>query len=166
MITHVRLPSLTGMNLPGLDGVVVSGGEPTLRPDLRHLVWRMRGLGFRAKLDTNGTRPAVLQALIDDGLLDYIALDLKDVPRAIAARNTKGLMKLVADQHTGKLLGTHILAAEAGDVIQEATLAIRFGLRVQDLVDTFHPYLTMAESLKLAALTFTKDVKHLSCCAA
>lgn len=93
-------------------------------------------------------------------------LPLKEVPRAIAARNTKGLIKLVAEAESGKLLGAHILAAEAGEVIQEATLAIRFGLRVQDLVETFHPYLTMAEGLKLAALTFQKDVKRLSCCAA
>ncbi len=93
-------------------------------------------------------------------------LSLQHVPRALAARNTKGLIKLVAEEGTGRLLGAHVLAAEAGEVIQEATLAIRFGLSVQDLADTFHPYLTMAEGLKLAALTFKKDVSKLSCCAA
>lgn len=92
-------------------------------------------------------------------------LDLKEVPRALAARDTRGLMKLVAEED-GRLLGAHLLAAEAGDVIQEATLAIRFGLTVHDIVDTFHPYLTMVEGLKLAALTFEKDVTRLSCCAA
>lgn len=95
-----------------------------------------------------------------------VVLPLSNVPRAIAARNTKGLIKLVAEEETGKLLGAHVLAAEAGEVTQEAMLAIRFGLRVQDLVETFHPYLTMVEGLKLAAITFAKDVKHLSCCAA
>ncbi len=93
-------------------------------------------------------------------------LPLQHVPRALAARNTKGLIKLVAEQETGRLLGAHVLAAEAGEVIQEATLAIRFGLTVQDVADTFHPYLTMVEGLKLAALTFKKDVSKLSCCAA
>ena len=92
-------------------------------------------------------------------------LELKDVPRAIAARNTRGFFKLIAEEGTGRLLGAHVLAAEAGEVIQEATLAIRFGLTVQDLIGTFHPYLTMAEGLKLASLTFEKDVKKLSCCA-
>ncbi|MDP3091514.1 MAG: mercury(II) reductase [Nitrospira sp.] len=92
-------------------------------------------------------------------------LPLEYVPRALASRNTKGLIKLVAEQETGRLLGAHVLAAEAGEVIQEATLAIRFGLNVQDLADTFHPYLTMVEGLKLAALTFKKDVSKLSCCA-
>jgi mercuric reductase len=92
-------------------------------------------------------------------------LHLKDVPRALAARDTRGLFKLVADEETGKLLGAHILADDAGEVIQAATLAVKFGLRVQDLVETFHPYLTMVEGLKLAALTFQKDVSKLSCCA-
>jgi mercuric reductase len=93
-------------------------------------------------------------------------LPLAHVPRALAARNTKGLIKLVAEEDSGRLLGAHVLAAEAGEVIQEATLAIRFGFAVQDLVNTFHPYLTMVEGLKLAALTFKKDVSKLSCCAA
>jgi len=63
-----------------LDGVVVSGGEPTLQPDLAGLLTRIRALGFRVKLDTNGTRPAVLEVLLSGGLLDYVALDLKDEP--------------------------------------------------------------------------------------
>ncbi len=93
-------------------------------------------------------------------------LPLAHVPRALASRNTKGLIKLVAEEETGRLVGAHVLAADAGEVIQEATLAIRFGLTVQDIAETFHPYLTMVEGLKLAALTFKKDVSKLSCCAA
>lgn len=92
-------------------------------------------------------------------------LHLKDVPRAIVARDTRGLIKLVAEAETGRLLGAHVLADEAGEVIQEATLAIRFGLTIKDLVETFHPYLTMVEGLKLAALAFERDVAKLSCCA-
>jgi mercuric reductase len=92
-------------------------------------------------------------------------LHLQDVPRALAARDTRGLIKLVAEEGTGRLLGAHVLADAAGEVIQEATLAIRFGLTIDDLVDTFHPYLTMVEGLKLAALTFKRDVSKLSCCA-
>jgi mercuric reductase len=92
-------------------------------------------------------------------------LGLDSVPRALAARDTRGLIKLVAEEDTGRLLGAHVLAADAGDVVQEATLAIRFRLTIQDIVQTFHPYLTMVEGLKLAALTFEKDVAKLSCCA-
>ena len=90
----------------------------------------------------------------------------KDVPRAIAARDSRGLIKLVADEEDGRLLGAHVLAVEAGDVIQEATLAIRFGLTYKDIISTFHPYLTWVEGIKLAAITFDKDVHQLSCCAA
>jgi len=92
-------------------------------------------------------------------------LHLKDVPRALAARDTRGLIKLVAEEGTGRLLGAHVLADEAGEVIQEATLALRFGLTIKDIVETFHPYLTMVEGLKLAALAFEKEVAKLSCCA-
>lgn len=90
----------------------------------------------------------------------------KDVPRALAARDPRGLIKLVVDETDGRLLGAHILATEAGDVIQEATLAIRLGLTYKDLIQTFHPYLTWAEGIKLAAITLEKDVHQLSCCAA
>jgi mercuric reductase len=71
----------------------------------------------------------------------------------------------VTEEETGRLLGAHVLAADAGEIIQEATLAIRFGLTIKDIVETFHPYLTMVEGIKLAALTFQKDVAKLSCCA-
>lgn len=87
------------------------------------------------------------------------------LPRAIVSYRQHGVIKLVADVGTDRLLGAHIVSANAGDVIGEAVVAIRFGLRVQELVSTLHPYLTWSEGLKLAAQTFTKDVAKLSCCA-
>lgn len=93
-------------------------------------------------------------------------LPLEYVPRALAAHDTRGLIKLVAEQGSDRLLGAHVLAAEGGEVIQAAVLAVKLGLRVADLVDTFFPYLTQVEGLKLAALAFEKDVSKLSCCAA
>ena len=60
-----------------LDGVVISGGEPTLQEGLPDLLRTARGLGFRTKLDTNGQRPETVAALLDEGLLDYVALDIK-----------------------------------------------------------------------------------------
>jgi pyruvate formate lyase activating enzyme len=65
-----------------LGGVVFSGGEPTLRPELRSLIVAARDLGFAIKLDTNGTRPDVLADLLKARLLDYVAMDLKDEPEA------------------------------------------------------------------------------------
>ncbi|EOT5772184.1 mercuric reductase, partial [Listeria monocytogenes] len=92
-------------------------------------------------------------------------LPLDAVPRALVNRETTGVFKLVADEKTLKVLGAHVVAENAGDVIYAATLAVKFGLTVEDLRETMAPYLTMAEGLKLAALTFDKDVSKLSCCA-
>ncbi len=92
-------------------------------------------------------------------------IGLDQVPRALAARDTRGLIKLVADADTGRLLGAHILAPEGADSIQTATLAIRQSLTVDELADTIFPYLTTVEGLKLAALGFAKNIAKLSCCA-
>jgi mercury(II) reductase len=92
-------------------------------------------------------------------------LPLDYVPRALAARDTRGLIKLVAEARTGRLLGAHILAPEACDSIQTAVLAIKHGMTVAELAETIFPYLTTVEGLKLAALAFEKDVARLSCCA-
>lgn len=92
-------------------------------------------------------------------------IGLDQVPRALAARDTRGLIKLVADAGSGRLLGAHILAPEGADSIQTAALAIRQGLTIDDLANTIFPYLTTVEGLKLAALAFDKDVAKLSCCA-
>ncbi|MBB3064228.1 mercury(II) reductase [Limibacillus halophilus] len=92
-------------------------------------------------------------------------LPLSYLPRALAARDTRGLIKLVADRTTDRLLGAHILAPEGCDSIQTAALAIRQGMTVQNLADMIFPYLTTVEGLKLAAQTFDKDVAKLSCCA-
>jgi mercury(II) reductase len=92
-------------------------------------------------------------------------LSLDNVPRAIAARDTRGLIKLVADANNGKLLGAHLLAPEGADSIQTAALAIKAGMTVEQVAETIFPYLTLVEGLKLAALAFSKDVKMLSCCA-
>ena len=61
-----------------LDGVAITGGEPTLMPGLREFIIEARALGYKIKLDTNGTRPDVLHDLIDCGLLDYVAMDVKN----------------------------------------------------------------------------------------
>ncbi len=92
-------------------------------------------------------------------------LPMVHVPRALAARDTRGLIKLILNAATDQLLGAHILAPEAGEMIQTAVLAIRFGITAPQLRETMFPYLTNAEGLKLATLAFDKDVAKLSCCA-
>ncbi|MBI2238131.1 MAG: mercury(II) reductase [Actinobacteria bacterium] len=93
-------------------------------------------------------------------------LPLSSVPRAIVNRETRGLIKMVAEASTDELLGVSILSEAAGEVIQAAVVSLKFRLTAKEVAETFHPYLTIAEGLKLAAQTFTKDVAMLSCCAA
>ena len=63
-----------------LDGVAVTGGEPLMQPDLPDFLRQVRALGYRVKLDTNGTFPERLEAVLDEGLADYVAMDLKNAP--------------------------------------------------------------------------------------
>lgn len=90
---------------------------------------------------------------------------LEQVPRALAARDTRGLIKLVADARTDRLLGGQILAPEGADSIQTVVVAIKNGMTAKALGETIFPYLTTVEGLKLAAQGFGKDVAKLSCCA-
>ncbi|WP_460489941.1 mercury(II) reductase [Curvibacter fontanus] len=102
----------------------------------------------------------------DDGIAtDSRTLTLDNVPRALANFDTRGFIKLVTEAGSGRLIGVQVVAAEAGELIQTAALAIRCRMTVQELADQLFPYLTMVEGLKLAAQTFHKDVKQLSCCA-
>jgi mercuric reductase len=93
-------------------------------------------------------------------------LDLENVPRAIVSRNTHGVVKLVAERDSGRVLGVHLLADGAGDAILAAVYAIDAGRTVADIADSWDPYLTIGEAIHLAALAFTRDPSKLSCCAA
>ncbi|MEX2198059.1 MAG: mercury(II) reductase, partial [Burkholderiales bacterium] len=92
-------------------------------------------------------------------------LALEHVPRALANFDDRGFIKLVADKANGRLIGAQVLAAEGGEIIQTAALAMRAGMTVTELGAQLFAYLTMAEGIKLCAQTFTQDVKQLSCCA-
>lgn len=67
-----------------LDGVAITGGEPLLRPDIAEFAARIKDMGFAVKLDTNGTRPEALRRLTEDGLVDYVAMDIKNSPAKYA----------------------------------------------------------------------------------
>ena len=110
-----------------------------------------------------GLTESAARAAGHDVRVSTIGLD--QVPRALAARDTRGLIKLVAEAESGRLLGAHILAPEGADSIQTAVMAMRCGLTVRQIAETIFPYLTTVEGLKLAALAFDKEVAKLSCCA-
>ena len=67
-----------------LDGVAVTGGEPTLQPDLPEFLRKIRDLGYAVKLDTNGTRPELLKRLAEEDLVQYVAMDVKNAPARYA----------------------------------------------------------------------------------
>ena len=73
-----------------IDGVVVSGGEPTVQPDLEAFMREIKDMGFLVKLDTNGSNPELIEKLIKDGVVDYIAMDIKNVlPLYISVASVK-----------------------------------------------------------------------------
>ena len=78
-----------------VDAVVFSGGEPTLEPDLEVKIKAVKSLGFLIKLDTNGTNPVLLEKLIDEGLIDYVAMDIKNSPSLYA--KTSGVTNVNLD---------------------------------------------------------------------
>ena len=96
---------------------------------------------------------------------DSRTLSMDNLPRALVNFDMRGFIKLVAEAGTGKLLGVQAVAAEAGEIIQTAALALRAGMTINDLADQLFPYLTMVEGIRLCAQTFSKDVRQLSCCA-
>ena len=75
-----------------LDGVCITGGEPTLQPDLADMLREIKALGYPVKLDTNGYRPEVLETLVKEGLVDYVAMDIKNGPEAYG--ETSGVKKM------------------------------------------------------------------------
>lgn len=87
------------------------------------------------------------------------------VPRAGAVRETAGLIKMVADAKTGKVLGVSMHGLNAAEVIHEAAMGLRFGATIDDFAKMLHIFPTMAEALKIVALSYTKDVSKMSCCA-
>lgn len=132
-----------------------------------------RELDFGALPQVIFTSPAIAQAGLTEAQARHAGLDvdvrvlpLSAIPRALVSGDTRGLFKLVAQADSGRLVGVSVLADGAPDVIQAAVLAIERGMTVNELASGWAPYLAMAEGLKLAAQTFTRDVAKLSCCAA
>jgi mercuric reductase len=92
-------------------------------------------------------------------------IPLSVVPRTGAIRDTRGVIKMVLDRPTRRIVGVSMLGVNAGEVIHEAAMALRFGATTDDFIEMIHVYPTMAEALKIVAISFTKDVNRLSCCA-
>lgn len=86
------------------------------------------------------------------------------VPKANIIGDTRGIIKIVANQKTKQILGVHILAPHAADLIHEGVLAVKLNLTVDDIIDTVHVFPTLSEAMKIAAQSFYRDVNRMSCC--
>lgn len=98
------------------------------------------------------------------GTCNCRTVHLSQVPKALAVNDTRGLVKMVTHHETGKIMGVHILAPHAAEMIHEAALAVRFGLTVDDLIETTHVFPTYCEAIKMAAQAFRRDISTMSCC--
>ncbi|MEO7838512.1 MAG: mercury(II) reductase [Anaerolineales bacterium] len=92
-------------------------------------------------------------------------IPLELVPRAGATHQTNGIAKMVINRDTQEVIGVSLVMPNAGEVIHEAAMALRFRAKLEDYIDMIHVYPTMAEALKIAAISYFKDPAKLSCCA-
>ncbi|HEX8960410.1 MAG TPA: mercury(II) reductase [Geobacteraceae bacterium] len=92
-------------------------------------------------------------------------LPVTDIPKAHVTGATAGVIKMVADKPTGRLLGVHLACHRGAELINEAALAVRLRATIDDLVNTLHVYPSMGEGLRLCAQGFSRDIRKLSCCA-
>ena len=93
-------------------------------------------------------------------------LAMKEVPKGLTVNDTKGLIKMAVDpKKNNRIVGVHILASIAADIIHEAVMAVKYKLTIDDIIDSVHVFPTMSEAIKLVATAFKEDVSKLSCCA-
>ncbi len=89
---------------------------------------------------------------------------IEETSKGKVIKETRGLIKMLVHPQTAQILGVHMVAPGAADLIHEATLAVRFGLTVDDIIDTVHVFPTLSEGIKLAAQAFRRDISRMSCC--
>ena len=126
-----------------LDGVCITGGEPTLQPDLPHLLAKIKALGYCVKLDTNGSNPAMLETLLEKGLVDYVAMDVKNSPGrygktvgipGMPLEKTAESLRLLLAGHTDYELRTTCV-----EELHEEEAAAAMGAWVESLVPGVKP---------------------------
>lgn len=100
----------------------------------------------------------------ETGQCDCRALNFTDVPKAVILRQTDGVIKMVIDPKTKRIVGVHILAPHAGELIAEAMMLIRNNNTIDDITTSLPMFPTLAEAIKIVALSFTRDISKLSCC--
>ena len=124
-----------------LDGVVISGGEPTIQPDLKDFIISVRKMGFLVKLDTNGNLPNVLKELVNENLLDYVAMDVKTT--------LKNYQDLVGNLANPKKVGESIEFLKQNRIPYEFRTTIIDGVHTTDIIKEMAQLLEGSEKLYL-----------------
>jgi len=105
-----------------------------------------------------------LEYMDEHGTCTCRTVDMSEVPKAKAVEDTRGLVQVVKHHETDEIVGVHMVGPRAADMIPEATLAVKFGLTVDDIIDTIHPFPTFSEAFKHACQAFRRDTSTMSCC--
>ena len=95
---------------------------------------------------------------------DTSIITLDQIPKALAIKDTRGLIKMNINSITRQVLGIHIVAPSASELIHEATFIVKFKLTLDDVIDTLHVFPTMSEGLKRVAQAFDRDIETMVCC--
>ncbi len=91
-------------------------------------------------------------------------IELSDIPKGLIIQERKGLIKLVIDPNSGKILGVHSLSPYSVEFIIEGALAVKYGLTIWDIIDSVHIFPTISEGIKIASQSFIRNIERMSCC--
>lgn len=157
------------LDTPGLVYVAAKEGQTALRNALSK---EPHVLDYNAVPEVIFTHPQIARVGVSekDAVAKNIpvsttSFSIADTPYGLVNNDKKGVVKLIKNIDSGQLIGAEIIASDAGNMIQSVTIAIKAGMTIEDLIDTYFPYLTAVEGIKLGAIIFGKDVHKLSCCA-
>ena len=129
-----------------LDAVCITGGEPTLQPDLKDFIIKVKALGYSVKLDTNGYKPEVLKDLVNSGLIDYVAMDIKSSKEGYA--RTAGLQNIDISK-----------IEESVDFLMQGNVDYEFRTTVVEELHDENDFLAISEWLKNAKKYYLQSFK-------
>ena len=177
---HVKVSSILQTSVPG----VWAAGDVVGRMALETVAAKEGAIaatnalkGEKRTIDYDGvphavfTNPQVASVGITDAeavrrghACDCRVVTMERVPKALTVGDTRGVLKMVADAKTRRVLGVHLVSPIAADMIHAAAYALKGGLTVEDIIDTVHTFPTFSEALKFAAESFHHDMNRMSCC--
>lgn len=105
-----------------------------------------------------------LEYMGEHGTCSCQTVQLDELPKALAVEDTRGFLQVVKHHDTDEIVGVHTVSPRAGDIIPEATLAVKHGLTVDDIIDTIHPFPTFSEVFKHACQAFRHEAGAMTCC--